>query len=138
MSSKWKRIFRLILGITGSCETLLGLSIVFFATYLQRYLATGVLSEPLYFRILGMMDFYIGLCYVVIALHPDRYLILNKGTCLMRLGLSCLFLAEGVWLLEEKGLRLIYQFFALFDFSLFVIQGLYIKSAMRQHTESGN
>lgn len=133
MPNRLRTLFRLILAITGLCETLLGLSIVFFATFLQRYLATGILPEPLNFRILGMMDFYIGLCYLVIAADPQRYLILNKATCLMRLGLSCLFLVEGVWLLQDSGLRLTYQFLALFDFSLFVIQGWYVMSATRPH-----
>ena len=40
---------------------------------------------------------------------------------------------KGVWLLQDSGLRLTYQFLALFDFCLFVIQGLYVMSATRPH-----
>ncbi len=132
MAGIWKTPFRLFVGITGLCETILGLSIVFFASFLQRYLATGSLPEPLNLRILGMMDLCIGLCYIAIGLFPDRLLTLNAATCAMRFGLSCLFLVEGLWLLEDTMLRLTYQFLAIFDFSLFLIQALYIRSARRQ------
>ncbi len=131
MRNKLTTLFRLYLGITGVCETLLGLSIVFLASVLQHFLETGALEEPLNFRILGMMDFYIGIGYVAIALNPEKHLLLNKVTCLMRLGLACLFLVEGLFLLHDSGLRLTYQLLAAFDLSLFVSQGLYIRSAAR-------
>lgn len=127
MSSVWKRSFKLIMGITGICEIFLGLSIVFFASQLQHYFSTGILSEPLYLRILGMMDFFIGVAYFQISRRPEYYRILNRGTSLLRLGLSCVFFVEGFWLLEERGLRMMYQFLAIFDFSLFVIQALYLR-----------
>ncbi len=131
MTDRWKNIFQLVMGITGICETVLGLSIVFFAAKLQTYIATGVLQEPLYLRILGMMDFYIGFTYVQIARRPDYYLLLNKSTSWLRLGLSCVFFAEGFWLLEERGLRLTYQLLAVFDLSLFFIQTHYIRRARK-------
>ncbi len=127
MSNIWKRSFQLIMGITGICEILLGLSIVFFASQLQQYFATGILSEPLYLRILGMMDFFIGVTYFQISRRPDYYRILNRGTSLLRFGLSCVFFVEGFWLLEERGLRMMYQFLAFFDFFLFTIQTLYLR-----------
>lgn len=127
MTKFWRKIFILIIGITGICEMLLGLSIVFFASQLQHYFATGILSEPLYLRILGMMDFFIGLTYFQISRRPDHYRILNKGTSYLRLGLSCVFFVEGFWLLEEKSLRMMYQFLAFFDFFLFIIQTLYLR-----------
>jgi hypothetical protein len=127
-----RTVFRLILGITGLCEAILGIAIVLFATYLQHYLAPEVLPEPLYLRIVGMMDFYIGLVYILIALNPDKHLTLNKATRAMRLGLACLFFVEGVWLLETRGLRLLYQFLAFFDFFLFTIQSLYLRRAARR------
>lgn len=127
MSNLWKKLFQLVIGVTGICEALLGLSIIFFAAYLQPYIDTGVLPEPLYLRILGMMDFCIGIAYFNISRKPDEYFILNKSTCYLRLGLSCVFLAEGIWLLEKETLRLTYQLLAVFDFFLFSIQGIYIR-----------
>ncbi|MBL8293071.1 MAG: hypothetical protein JNN08_14590 [Bryobacterales bacterium] len=116
-----------MLGITGLCETVLGLAIVFLAGTLQRYLATGIVPEPLNLRILGMMDFNIGLWYLLIAANPEKYVVLNRVTCFLRLGLSVLFLVEGTWLLQDWPLRLMYQFLAVFDFFLFAIQGLYLR-----------
>mgnify|MGYP001592490247 FL=1 len=127
ISVVWKRLFQLVTGLTGVSEALLGLIIVFFASHLQQYIDTGVLPEPLYLRILGVMDFYIGIAYVFISINPEKYYILNKWTCYLRIGLSAIFLIEGVWLLEAKGLRLIYQSLAVFDFFLFSIQAVYIK-----------
>ena len=127
ISNMWKRLFQAVIGLTGIIETLLGLLIIFFAAYLQPYIDTGILPEPLYLRILGVMDFYIGIAYIYISFKPDKYYILNKGTCYLRLGLSGIFLIEGVWLLEAKGLRLIYQSLAVFDFFLFSIQAAYIQ-----------
>lgn len=127
MSHLWKILFQAVIGVTGFCEILLGLSIIFFASGLQPYIDTGILPEPLYLRILGMMDFYIGVTYFTISRNPDKYLLLNKSTCYLRLGLSCVFLAEGLWLLENRGLRLVYQTLSLFDFFLFSMQALYIK-----------
>mgnify|MGYP001563224386 CR=1 FL=1 len=127
ISVVWKRLFQLVTGLTGVSEALLGLIIVFFASHLQQYIDTGVLPEPLYLRILGVMDFYIGVAYILISFQPDKNYILNKWTCFLRLGLSAVFLVEGVWLLEAKGLRLIYQSLAVFDFFLFSIQAVYIQ-----------
>lgn len=127
MKNVWKKVFQLIMGATGISETLLGLSIIFFASQLQHYLATGILSEPLYLRILGMMDFFIGVAYFQISRRPDYYRILNRGTSFLRLGLSCVFFVEGFWLLEGEGLRMMYQFLAFFDFFLFTIQTLYLR-----------
>jgi hypothetical protein len=127
MKNVWKKVFQLIMGATGISETLLGLSIIFFASQLQHYLATGILSEPLYLRILGMMDFFIGVAYFQISRRPDYYRILNRGTSFLRLGLSCVFFVEGFWLLKGEGLRMMYQFLAFFDFFLFVIQTLYLR-----------
>jgi hypothetical protein len=134
MKPKWKTLFRIIIGATGICETVLGLSIVFFASALQSFIATGVLYEPLNLRILGMMDFYIGLAYVFLAVWPDKYPVLNRGTCFLRFGLSCLFFVEGFWLLKEEGLRTTYQLLSAFDFFLFFIQFLYIRATL---TETG-
>jgi hypothetical protein len=120
------------MGITGLSEAILGLAIVFFAGSLQHYFATGILSEPLYLRILGMMDFYIGVTYLQIARNPTYYLLLNRRTSYLRLGLSALFFVEGFFLLEESGLRMMYQSLAVFDFSLFVIQTLYIKKSSEE------
>ncbi len=131
MSNLWRNSFRIIMGITGICETILGLSIIFFAGRLQPYIDTGVLQEPLYLRILGMMDFYIGVTYYQISRRPDHYLLLNKSTSYLRLGLSCVFFVEGVWLLEDRRLRLIYQLLAIFDFFLFSIQTLYIRKTRK-------
>jgi hypothetical protein len=117
----------LVTGLTGISEALLGLIIVFFALHLQPYIDTGVLPEPLYLRILGVMDFYIGIAYIFISFNPEKHYILNKWTCYLRIGLSAVFLIEGVWLLEAKGLRLIYQSLAVFDFFLFSIQAAYIQ-----------
>lgn len=127
MTKVWNKLFRLFIGITGLCEMILGLSIVFFASQLQSYFATGILSEPINLRILGMMDFFIGFAYLRISCRPDYYRTLNKGTSIMRLGLSCLFFVEGYWLLEDKNLRIMYQFLAFFDLFLFIIQTLYLK-----------
>lgn len=127
ISNIWKRLFQLVTGLTGISEALLGLIIVFFASHLQPYIDTGVLPEPLYLRILGVMDFYIGIAYIFISFNPEKHYILNKWTCYLRIGLSAIFLIEGVWLLEAKGLRLIYQSLAVFDFFLFSIQAAYIK-----------
>ncbi len=127
ISDMWKRLFQAIIGFTGIIEALLGLLIIFFASYLQPYIDTGVLPEPLYLRILGVMDFYIGIAYIFISFNPDKYYILNKWTCYLRIGLSVIFLVEGVWLLEAKGLRLVYQSLAVFDFFLFLIQAAYIQ-----------
>jgi hypothetical protein len=79
-----------------------------------------------------MMDFYIGVTYFQIARNPQYYLILNRRTSYLRLGLSTLFFVEGVFLLEERGLRMMYQALAVFDFSLFVIQTLYVKKSCRE------
>ena len=128
----WKRLFQAVIGLTGIIETLLGLLIIFFAAYLQPYIDTGILPEPLYLRILGVMDFYIGIAYIYISFKPDKYYILNKGTCYLRLGLSGIFLIEGVWLLEAKGLRLIYQSLAVFDFFLFLYRLRIFKRQGRQ------
>lgn len=117
----------MVTGLTGVSETLLGLIIVFFASHLQPYIDTGLLPEPLYLRILGVMDFYIGIAYILISFNPEKHYILNKWTCYLRIGLSAVFLIEGVWLLEAKGLRLIYQSLAVFDFFLFSIQAAYIQ-----------
>lgn len=127
MRNVWIKLFRLIMGVTGICEMFLGLSIIFFATQLQSYFAAGLLYEPLNLRILGMMDFFIGAVYFQISRRPDYYRILNRGTSLLRLGLSCVFFIEGFWLLEERGLRMMYQLLAIFDFFLFLIQTLYIR-----------
>jgi hypothetical protein len=127
MKNVWKKVFQLIMGATGISETLLGLSIIFFASQLQHYLATGILSEPLYLRILGMMDFFIGVTYFQISRRPDYYRILNRGTSFLRLGLSSVFFVEGFWFLEGEGLRMMYQFLAFFDFFLFTIQTLYLR-----------
>lgn len=127
ISVVWKRLFQFVTGLTGVSEALLGLIIVFFASHLQQYIDTGMLPEPLYLRILGVMDFYIGIAYVFIAINPEKHYILNKWTCFLRLGLSAVFLVEGAWLLEAKGLRLVYQSLAVFDFFLFFIQAVYIK-----------
>lgn len=132
MSDFWKRAFQIVMGITGICEMLLGISIVFFAARLQPYIDTGVLPEPLYLRILGMMDFYIGAAYFQISRRPDYYLLLNKGSSYLRLGLSSVFFAEGVWLLEDRGLRITYQSLAIFDFFLFFIQTLYIRNTRKE------
>jgi hypothetical protein len=115
------------MGITGLCEVLIGLSIVFFASQLQPYMDTAVQPEPLYFRILGMMDAFIGAGYVYMGCRPDASRILNQGTCLMRFALSMVFFAEGFFLLEDAFLRLIYQFLAFFDLSLFVMQAMYLR-----------
>lgn len=123
----WKKLFQLFIGITGACEVIIGLSIVFFASQLQPYLDTAIQPEPLYLRILGMLDSYVGAAYVCMGLAPDKYRIVNKGTCLMRLGLSMVFFAEGFWLLDKPFLRLIYQFLAFFDLSLFVMQAMYLR-----------
>ncbi len=131
MSNLWRRSFQVVMGVTGISEILLGLSIVFFAAKLQPYIDTGILPEPLYLRILGMMDLYIGVTYFQISLRPDHYLLLNKSTSYLRLGLSCVFFVEGVWLLEKRELRLIYQSLAIFDFFLFTIQTLYIRKTQR-------
>jgi hypothetical protein len=80
ISNIWKRLFQAVVGLTGIIETLLGLLIIFFAAYLQTYIDTGILPEPLYLRILGVMDFYIGVAYIYISFKPDKYYILNKGT----------------------------------------------------------
>ena len=117
----------MVTGLTGVSEALLGLIIVFIASHLQPYIDTGVLPEPLYLRILGVMDFYIGIAYIFISFNPEKHYVLNKWTCYLRIGLSAVFLIEGVWLLEAKGLRLIYQSLAVFDFFLFSIQAVYIK-----------
>lgn len=124
----WKILFQAVIGVTGICEILLGLSVVFFASGLQPYIDTGVLPEPLYLRILGIMDFYIGVTYFTISRNPEKYFLLNKSTCYLRLGLSCIFLTEGLLLLEDKGLRLVYQALSVFDFFLFIIQSVYIKN----------
>lgn len=126
-SSKWNFLFRLIMGVTGVAESILGASIVLFAVPLQTWIAPGILSEPLYLRILGMMDLWIGLCYFQIGRQPDRWRQLNQSTAYLRLGLCCVFLVEGVWLLDEPLLRWAYQLLALFDFSLFLIQTLYLR-----------
>jgi len=125
------KLFRLILGATGICEMLLGLSIIFFATQLQSYFATGWLYEPLNLRILGMMDFFIGAIYFQISRRPDYYRILNKGTAYLRLGLSLVFFAEGFFLLEQGRLRVVYQFLTIFDFFLFAIQTTYLRKSMK-------
>lgn len=130
MKHKWKTLFRIIMGVTGICETVLGLSIVFFAHALQSYIATGVLYEPLNLRILGMMDFYIGLAYIFLGVWPDKYPAVNRGTCFLRFGLSCLFFIEGFWLLKEEGLRMTYQLLSAFDFFLFIIQLSYIRATV--------
>jgi hypothetical protein len=62
-----------------------------------------------------MMDFYIGTVYFQISRRPDYFLLLNKSTSPLRLGLACIFLIEGVYLLEDNALRLIYQWLAVFD-----------------------
>lgn len=118
--------------ITGVFEAIMGVVIVFCAGSLQSYFATGILSEPLYLRILGMMDLYIGVTYFQIARNPEYYLLLNRRTSYLRLGLSALFFVEGFFLLEDRGLRLMYQSLAVFDFSLFVIQTLYIKKSSKE------
>ena len=135
MQHRWKTLFRTITGVTGVCEALLGLCIVFFAADLQRYLATGALYEPLNLRILGMMDFYIGMTYVFIAKDPDKYAILNKGTCWLRLALSALFFAEGFWLLHDGSLKLIYQSLGFFDLLLFIVQAIYLKAIGRMESK---
>jgi hypothetical protein len=56
MKNVWKKVFQLIMGATGISETLLGLSIIFFASQLQRYLATGILSEHLYLNLAFVVD----------------------------------------------------------------------------------
>jgi hypothetical protein len=127
MSALLKNAFRAATGITGAFEAILGLSIVFFASQLQPLLDTAVQPEPLYFRILGMMDAFIGASYVCIGLRPEKYRQFNKGTCLLRLGLSCVFFAEGFWLLDRPFLRLVYQFLAFFDLSLFIAQAAYLR-----------
>ena len=132
MANLWERLFRVVMGITGVSEAILGFTIVLFAGSLQPYFATGVLSEPLYLRILGMMDLYIGITYFQIARNPKYYFLLNRRTSYLRLGLSALFFVEGVFLLEERGLRIMYQSLAVFDFSLFVIQTLYIKKSSKE------
>lgn len=131
-SNLWKISFKVVMGITGVCEMLLGISIVFFASRLQPYIDTGVLPEPLYLRILGVMDFYIGAAYFQISRRPGYYLLLNKSASYLRLGLSVIFFAEGIWLLEERGLRIIYQSLAIFDFFLFFIQTLYIRNTRKE------
>ncbi|MDH5509232.1 MAG: hypothetical protein OEZ32_02640 [Nitrospinota bacterium] len=121
-----RNIFRLVMGCTGAVEAVMGLSIVFFAGTLQAYLATGNLYEPLYLRILGMMDFNIGLAYLLIAFSTDQVRVLNRWSAFMRLGLSILFFTEGLFLLKEGSLRLIYQFLGVFDLSLFAMQLWYL------------
>lgn len=79
-----------------------------------------------------MMDFYIGITYFTISLNPDKYLLLNKSTSYLRLGLSCVLLVEGVWLLEDRGLRLVYQALSVFDFFLFSVQTMYIQKAAKE------
>ena len=115
-------LFRLLMGLTGISEAVLGLAIVFFATDLQVYLEPDLLDEPLYLRIIGMMDFWIGSLYVLIAIDPVRHTHLNKSTSFLRLGLSAVFFVEGFWLLQRGDLRLMYQLMGAFDFSLFLIQ----------------
>ena len=127
MSDTQNKLFLLAIGITGICEMILGLSIVFFASWLQNYFAAGVLPEPLNLRILGMMDFFIGAAYLQIARRPEYYRVLNRGSSFLRLGLSGLFFVEGFWLLERNSLRIMYQFLAFFDFFLFAIQTVFLK-----------
>ena len=122
-----ERLFKAVMCLTGISEAILGLAIVFFAGSLQLYFSTGILSEPLYLRILGMMDFYIGVTYFQISRDPGYFHLLNKRTSYLRLCLSALFLVEGVFLLEDRVLRVMYQSLAAFDLFLFVIQTLYIK-----------
>ncbi|MDH5638689.1 MAG: hypothetical protein OEZ04_09375 [Nitrospinota bacterium] len=121
-----RKLFKLVIGFTGAVEAVMGLSIVFFAGALQAYLATGILYEPLYLRILGMMDFNIGLAYLLIAFRTDQVRELNRWSALMRLGLSILFFAEGFFLLREDSLRIIYQFLGVFDLTLFAMQLWYL------------
>ena len=120
-------LFRLIMGLTGVSEAVLGLAIVFFATGLQAYLAPDLLAEPLYLRIIGMMDFWIGSLYILIAIDPVRHAHVNKSTSFLRLGLSAVFFVEGFWLLQRWDLRLMYQLLGAFDFSLFLIQAFSYK-----------
>lgn len=122
-------LFRWVVGLTGVCEALLGLSILFFAQDLQEWVAPGMLDEPLYLRIIGMMDFWIGLLYLLIGIDPERFAQLNRATRYLRLGLSGVFFAEGFWLLEEALLRWSYQLLAIFDLFLCIIQSLYLRSA---------
>ncbi|MDH5478329.1 MAG: hypothetical protein OEY50_08360 [Nitrospinota bacterium] len=121
-----RNIFRLVMGGTGAIEAVMGLTIVFFAGTLQTYLATGNLYEPLYLRILGMMDFNIGLAYLLLAFRTDQVRELNRWSAFMRLGLSILFFAEGFFLLKEDSLRFIYQFLGVFDLTLFAMQLWYL------------
>lgn len=129
MPGIWTKLFRLVIGITGVAECLIGLAIVFYAARLQQLLATGLLSEPLNLRILGMMDFWIGVLYILIGWKPERYLQLNRATYLLRLGLSIVFFIEGFWLLEDPDLRIMYQALAFFDLFLAIIQSLFDRSA---------
>lgn len=129
MSGGKNLLFRIIVGLTGVSEMIIGIAIVFFATKLQSYLAPGVLYEPLNLRILGAMDLFIGTLYVLISARPDHYCLLNKSTAYLRLGLSALFFAEGFFLLEAGGLRTIYRLLAFFDFFLFAVQFIYLKKA---------
>ena len=116
------------MGLTGGVEAAMGLWIVFWAGSLQAYLATGLLYEPLYLRILGMMDFNIGMAYVLIGLMTDQVRALNIWSSFMRLGLSILFFVEGVFILKEVNLRFIYQFLGAFDMTLFAMQAWYLVS----------
>jgi len=129
MFHSWRRLFQTVMGITGVSETILGFVIVFFAGNLQLYFSPGSLPEPLYLRILGMMDFYIGITYIQIALNPQYYILLNRRTSYLRLGLFAVFFFEGFFLLEARGLRIMYQALTFFDLFLFVIQTLYIKGS---------
>jgi hypothetical protein len=79
-----------------------------------------------------MMDFYIGTVYFQISRRHDYFLLLNKSTSHLRLGLACIFLIEGVYLLEDNELRVIYELLAVFDFFLFFIQTLYIKNTRKE------
>ena len=127
-------LFRLIMGFTAVSEAILGLAIVFFATGLQAFLAPDLLDEPLYLRIIGMMDFWIGSLYVLIATDPVRHAQVNKATSFLRLGLSNVFFVEGFWFLERWDLRRMYQLLGVFDFSLFLIQPLVIKKISNPKT----
>jgi len=89
------------MGITGVSGAMSGFVIVFFLGTLQLYFSPGLLPEPLYLSILAMMDFYIGITCLQVALNPKYYILLNRRTAYLRRGLSLRsfflrgFFAEG-------------------------------------------